>query len=56
MEQLIILAKTCRILARHGHNDFTLGHLSLRTKDGSGFWIGPKPKSETISYKTVPSD
>jgi hypothetical protein len=22
MEQLIILAKACRILARHGHNDF----------------------------------
>jgi ribulose-5-phosphate 4-epimerase/fuculose-1-phosphate aldolase len=39
LEQLDILAKACRILARHGHNDFTLGHLSWRTEDGQGFWM-----------------
>lgn len=33
------LARGCRILAREGHNDLTLGHLSLRDEPRGGFWL-----------------
>jgi len=33
------LADACRVLAHEGHNDLTLGHLSLRDPDGRGFWL-----------------
>lgn len=38
-EELGELADACRVLAREGHNDLTLGHLSLRDPDGRGFWL-----------------
>ena len=38
-EELGELADACRGLAREGHNDFTLGHLSLRDPHGRGFWL-----------------
>ena len=33
------LARAHRILDREGHNDMSLGHLSLRDPDGRGFWL-----------------
>lgn len=33
------LATACRILAMEGHNDVSLGHLSLRDPDGRGLWL-----------------
>ncbi len=33
------VAAGCRALFREGHNDLTLGHLSLRDPDGRGAWI-----------------
>jgi L-fuculose-phosphate aldolase len=33
------LAVACRILAMENHDDKTLGHLSLRSADGNGFWL-----------------
>lgn len=33
------LARACRILALEGHNDLTLGHLSLRDESRGGFWL-----------------
>lgn len=33
------LAKACRILEMQGHGDMSLGHLSLRDPEGSGFWM-----------------
>jgi L-fuculose-phosphate aldolase len=33
------LAHACRILHAEGHSDLTLGHLSLRDRDGRGFWL-----------------
>jgi L-fuculose-phosphate aldolase len=33
------LACACRVLAQEGHNDLTLGHLSLRDSAGRGFWL-----------------
>ncbi|MDH5750701.1 MAG: class II aldolase/adducin family protein, partial [Rhodospirillales bacterium] len=33
------LATACRILAMEGHNDISLGHLSLRDPDGRGLWL-----------------
>ncbi len=38
-EALADLARACRILEMEGHGDFTLGHLSLRAPDGSGYWM-----------------
>lgn len=37
--QLTELAKACRILEMEGHGDMTLGHLSMRSPDGRGFWM-----------------
>lgn len=37
--QLTELARSCRILEMEGHGDMTLGHLSIRAPDGSGFWM-----------------
>src|SRR5262245_51233463 len=37
--QLVELARACRILEMEGHGDMTLGHLSLRSFDGRGFWM-----------------
>jgi L-fuculose-phosphate aldolase len=51
-DQLSIPAKACRILARHGHNDFTLGHVSHRAEDGSGFWM----KRNAIGLSEVRGD
>jgi L-fuculose-phosphate aldolase len=33
------LVDACRVLARHGHEDKNLGHLSWREPDGRGFWL-----------------
>jgi L-fuculose-phosphate aldolase len=33
------LVDACRVLARHGHEDKNLGHLSWRDSDGRGFWL-----------------
>ena len=33
------LAIGCRILAMEGHNDITLGHMSLRDPQGRGLWL-----------------
>lgn len=33
------LATACRVLAMEGHNDVSLGHLSLRDPDGRGMWL-----------------
>ena len=33
------LAVGCRILAMEGHNDITLGHMSLRDPQGRGLWL-----------------
>lgn len=33
------LARASRILARHGHEDMTLGHVSLRDPEGRGIWL-----------------
>ncbi len=33
------LARAHRILDLEGHNDMSLGHLSLRDPDGRGFWL-----------------
>jgi L-fuculose-phosphate aldolase len=38
-ERLAEAARACRILDMEGHGDMTLGHLSLRAEDGSGFWM-----------------
>ena len=38
-ERLTEAARACRILEMEGHGDMTLGHLSLRDDDGSGFWM-----------------
>jgi L-fuculose-phosphate aldolase len=36
--ELADLARACRILALEGHNDLTLGHLSLRDHSPGRFW------------------
>ena len=33
------LAAGCRILAMEGHNDMSLGHMSLRDPQGRGLWL-----------------
>lgn len=33
------LALACRVLAMEGHNDITLGHMSLRDPQGRGLWL-----------------
>jgi L-fuculose-phosphate aldolase len=38
-EQLQELAVACRVLAMYGHEDKTLGHLSLRDSQGRGLWL-----------------
>jgi L-fuculose-phosphate aldolase len=38
-ERLTEAARACRILEMEGHGDMTLGHLSLRERDGTGFWM-----------------
>jgi L-fuculose-phosphate aldolase len=38
-ERLGAAARACRILDMEGHGDMTLGHLSVRAADGSGFWM-----------------
>jgi L-fuculose-phosphate aldolase len=38
-EALARLAVAHRILAMEGHNDITLGHMSLRDPDGRGLWL-----------------
>ncbi len=38
-EFLADAARACRILDMEGHGDMTLGHLSVRAKDGVGFWM-----------------
>lgn len=38
-QELRRLAEACNILALEGHNDLTLGHLSMRTATGQGFWM-----------------
>jgi L-fuculose-phosphate aldolase len=32
------LVDACQVLAAHGHEDMTLGHLSWRDPEGHGFW------------------
>lgn len=36
---LNMLAEASRILAMHGHEDMTLGHIALRDPDGRGVWL-----------------
>jgi L-fuculose-phosphate aldolase len=38
-ETLARLAAGCRILAMEGHNDMSLGHMSLRDPQGRGLWL-----------------
>ena len=38
-EHLRELAVACRVLAMYGHEDKTLGHLSLRDPQGRGLWL-----------------
>jgi len=38
-EDLTKLATAHRILEMEGHGDMTLGHLSIRDRDGAGFWM-----------------
>jgi L-fuculose-phosphate aldolase len=38
-EQLDQLARAHRILNLEGHNDMSLGHMSLRDPDGRGLWL-----------------
>jgi L-fuculose-phosphate aldolase len=38
-DALRTLARAHRILDLEGHNDMSLGHLSMRDPDGSGFWL-----------------
>lgn len=38
-EQLFQLARAHRILARNGHANMSLGHLSMRDPEGRGFWL-----------------
>jgi L-fuculose-phosphate aldolase len=38
-ERLTEAARACRILEMEGHGDMTLGHLSVRGRDGAGFWM-----------------
>jgi ribulose-5-phosphate 4-epimerase/fuculose-1-phosphate aldolase len=42
-ELLVRLARSCRILAMEGHDDLTLGHLSVRDPEGRGLWL-KKPR------------
>lgn len=44
------VAAACRIIARHGHEDLTLGHVSVRSADGEGMWI--KRKGVTLGEAT----
>jgi ribulose-5-phosphate 4-epimerase/fuculose-1-phosphate aldolase len=39
------VALACRILARYGHEDLTLGHASIRGRDGSTIYIKRKGKA-----------
>lgn len=45
------VAAACRIIARHGHEDLTLGHVSVRSASGDGMWI--KRKGVTLGEATV---
>lgn len=38
-QDLVELARACRVLARFGHADLNLGHLSFRDPQGRGFWM-----------------
>jgi L-fuculose-phosphate aldolase len=38
-EGLTEAARACRILDMEGHGDMSLGHLSVRDRDGAGFWL-----------------
>jgi ribulose-5-phosphate 4-epimerase/fuculose-1-phosphate aldolase len=38
-EALTEAARACRVLDMEGHGDMTLGHLSVREKNGRGFWM-----------------
>ncbi len=46
------IAAACRVLASLGHNDVTLGHISLRDPDGRGFWL----KASGLGLDEVTSD
>ncbi len=38
-DSLAEMARGCRVLAMYGHEDKTLGHLSLRDPEGRGLWL-----------------
>jgi L-fuculose-phosphate aldolase len=38
-QRLTDLAQACQILEMEGHGDMTLGHVSMRSDDGRGFWM-----------------
>jgi L-fuculose-phosphate aldolase len=38
-QRLTEAARACRVLDMQGHGDMTLGHLSVRAADGTGFWM-----------------
>jgi L-fuculose-phosphate aldolase len=52
-EMLARVAVAHRILAMEGHNDITLGHLSVRDPDGRGLWL---KKSQRGLDEIVSSD
>jgi ribulose-5-phosphate 4-epimerase/fuculose-1-phosphate aldolase len=45
------VAATCRIISRHGHEDLTLGHVSVRGEGGRSMWI--KRKGVTLGETCV---
>lgn len=51
-EALLELARAHRILDGEGHNDMSLGHLSLRDPGGRGFWL----KRANIGLEEVVSE
>ncbi len=53
-EALTTLARAGRILARHGFEDMTLGHMSLRDPDGRGAWM--KRRGPSLSELDGPDD
>ena len=48
------LAVACRVLARNGHEDATLGHLAARDPDSRGLWL--KRSSVGLSEVRGPED
>lgn len=52
------VAAAARVISSHGHNDLTLGHVSVRGEDGSTMWIKRKgvALSEVAADDVIASD